>query len=463
MSVVLLAGFFVLPTSCKDENYYTVEVVQPETPQEVPDSTIYRSPIQNIRNLDYFIGMDDLNPAYILQAEGIKKMYSSIPFIEKNVTDCLLMTIEIPENPMKVTIVAQDSEISNPFTCSITFTEEDVKKSGTIADYFLPMNWDYRALASWNKSRKVNLLWDIYADGQWVDTYVYSPICRSIHDVAFGLSWFCDDSSEVMNEMEGYPVWLDKEGETEIVYVSFNSLAAGYIDEYSPLIDRMKKEVISDGYLSQLFGGISVDDAGYIQAVEAFAYLMQKYNVEYTFRNSNDLQYVRTIDEVFGLSQGFCVELSCAFASWCINLGLNVYFINIPGHVYPAVKLPSGSLYSWDPNQLCYLDYPDLKQPGEEAFKKALENFHTIQEISATYFEEDMKNIEAGASFYVLEDMNAVRFYVPSFNISDSYWQTTTRSVIGRQPQRIADPVFLKMLRQGVKPQVVPFVDIPRH
>lgn len=451
MSMVVFC-LFILLVSCKDENYYTVEVVQPDTPTETPDSINYQSPVQNIRNLNYFFGMDALWPSYILQVEGLRKMYSSSPFVDMSATDQMFLILQTPEQAMKLTIVAKDSEISNPYTFSVTITEEDVEEGGFLY-YYMPMYWDYRALASWDKTRRVNLLWDIYVNDKLVDTYIYSPICRSIRNSSTIVTLTYDSSESerlkesIINELNGYNAWLVDEGEKVNLLLSFADMLAGYIDEDSPMIERMKQEVLSDGYLKQLYATGTVDDEHTIEIIEAFAYLMQKYNMKYGYHFSDNMLSIRSTDEIFNLRQGYSTELSCAFASWCASLKLEVYLFITPSLVYPVVKLPSGIMYPWNPELLFNEDYPELEQPGEEAFNKVHENFLASQKASEESYRMDKLHLEADEPRYRMVDVLNAKKYMPSLNLSGNYSQPVTRSAITSQLQRIIDPVVLKKLK----------------
>lgn len=457
---LVLTAFILLATSCKDDNYYTVEVVQPETPAETPQDTIeYENPILGIRNLNYYLGTTDLNPAYILQTKGLVQLYQDSPFVQNRVTNDLLLTVRVPEHPVKYILKVMETDITNPDYCILDFSKLKGNAGDTL-NLYMPVNWNYQALASWEKSRRLNLSWEVYANDRFVDTYVYDVVCRSVHDFSYWIQWR-DNSGDsdkwydqLMGEMGSYAAWrMREEGDNSLI-VSNTYMLAGFIDEHSPLIDRMKQEVIEDGYVDNIYGpdGYTTDE-DCIASIDAFAYLMQKHHVKYAQRNSNDRPYIRGIDEVLGLGQGYYTELACAFASWCINIGIPVDFISMPGHVYPVAILPSGKDFPWDTIGLRHYDYPDLSKPSKEAFAQAHENFVKVQEISAEYYIEDMAAIKANEMMFQRTNLYAARFYMPSFNFSDKYWSNAlSRSVEGRELQPVTDSLLLKMLNMYQEP-----------
>lgn len=186
------------------------------------------------------------------------------------------------------------------------------------------MAWKRQVLCHWRTDRSVDLRWDISFDDRPVETYKRTFTCRSVNAVIYGFCFIKQDYPEEYAcfkqfDYGDFPHTVS--GDT--LGVDLSDLIAGYIDENSPLIDRMKRELIEDGYTNFIWGGFAYEDEQMVDAVKYFNYLMQKYGVTYGSRNGNVMQYTRSIDEVFANRNGYCVELTAAFASWSINLGIN--------------------------------------------------------------------------------------------------------------------------------------------
>ncbi|HBX45350.1 hypothetical protein [Limibacterium fermenti] len=434
-----LAGCLLMPAaSCTKENTYITPVSEDYSSEDW---------IEEVSSRNYFYAVTpftgDLCPSFILQADGLKKLYADSRFVQDFTTADLLMKIRNPGAGVKMTVSMQPGEINGAYNYTAAVPEE-LKDSAFIYVY-LPVNWNYRALSQWQASRLVNLLWNISFDGQPVETYQQAFICRTVHDVAFDCSLneledeaFFQLIQAYMKDMGSFPAWFTEKN--EFSYTA-NALAAGYIDEHSPLVDRLKQEVIADGYVSNLISIASKTDEPYIESIKAFSYLMQKYGLRYTIHFSHDLQYIRTIDDVFACRQGYCAELSCAFASWCLNQAIRVKLFFIPGHVYPFIELPSGALYPWDPTQMCHTEeYPDFTQSRDELFAETDRNFEQVEKVSMERFQSHYAALQAGEPGYSVLDVAAVRKYLPSFNIHEGYRNSQTRAAQDRPIRFVAAP-----------------------
>lgn len=427
----ILFVLFLL-TSCKEENYYTVEPVNPVEPTVKWEGNWLR----DVKSLGYFGEVynfvDNLMPSFLLHVNGMKMMHPNSEFVQRYFSDDLQLTLRNPGPGVKISVTLRDSEITGSFTHSFTVTE-DLANRETL-DFYYPVLWNYSTLAAWEKEQTVNLVFDVAFDGQFVESYVKKMNCYSVRDYIYGVSLAFDNAEKhemykpLMSLMDDYFALMDDES----LFLSTYELLTGYIDDTTPIIETLKKEAIDDGFLKMFY---TYSDETVIEAIGAFAYLMQKHNIQNSPRGDSDFGYMCTFDEVFSLEHGCYDALSCAFASWCVSLGIDVslLFMNY-SDILPIINLPSGTQYPWDPSILCFYgtEYPDLSVPSEEGFAQAVEFFEKTHKTSV----DKLNYAEAGGIKPCLMNVRDTKRYIPTFNIQ-RYTGIGTRSMENKQMRLI--------------------------
>jgi len=87
----------------------------------------------------------------------------------------------------------------------------------------------------------------------------------------------------------------------------------------------------------------------------------------------SQIQHVKYPRDVLRNKSGTCIDLAIAYAAVLQSAGLETLLVNIPGHCFPAVKLPGGSVVAVEATM--------LKGPGSAAeFQEALKT--GIKELS---------------------------------------------------------------------------------
>lgn len=427
----------VAVAACGDDvtnNYYQ----EPESPE--PENPTLHEPgewIQAVASPCFYGvgGASVLYPSWLLQAEGVRMYYAEgSPFVKEYVRGGLVMSLKNPGAGVRVTVQAAASDISRAFSTDYVVKEEEGDAEELMLD--LPVDWNEEALLNWHTDRLVKMNWTLLLDGQEVEKYVSTFNCRSLHCIASGITLSKSEEAELVEEFKKYEFgdYVVKENDESLDIYNLPFLM-GYIDENSPLIEKMKREVIDDGLEGGLYswGGSGDYDLVHSSSIP-FTYLMMKNRIAYTLRHASNIQYVRTIDEVFEDKQGYCMELALAFASWCMNMGVTCTVECLPGHMTNRIQL-SDRLYPVDMTLVasCWNSFANSEDTGIQELVNVWKPDGTIDLdlykacyglfegnwdwYNQTYEEERL----AGNIDYATLYPDELRPYLPSFNVSQGY------------------------------------------
>lgn len=441
MIALRLMGLAVMVSvaACGDDvtnNYYQ----EPESPE--PENPTLHEPgewILGVASPCFYGFIEEPNvlyPVWLLQADGVRMHYAEeSSFVNEYVRSGLAVSIKNPGAGVRVTVQAAASDISRAFSKDYVVKEEEGSEETLEIEF--PMDWNEEALLNWHTDRVVRINWTLLLDGQEVEQYASTFNCKSLHCYASAISLSKSEYPELVEEIKKYEFgdYIVKENDEEIAIYNLPFLM-GYIDENSPLIEKMKREVIDDGLedmLASWGGGGSDKDLLHSSSIP-FAYLMMKNRIAYTIRNASYLQYVRTIDAIFENKQGYCMELALAFASWCMNLGVTCTLEAVPGHMVNRIKL-NDQMYPVDMTMVasCWSSFASATNPDIQNLVNAwkpdgtidIPLFQTCYELfdgnwrlnNEGYEEERLAGNVDFATLYPDE----LRAYLPSFNVSQGY------------------------------------------
>lgn len=426
-------------TACGEDvtnNYYQ----QPETPQpEVPEEEEEEEPvpeyqlgewIQDIYSLGYYGLYYDtaysLYPGWILQANGVKRAFINSPFVQEFISDDLVLVIKNPGEGVRITINAEDSDINQASSMNYVVKAEDTDEMLTLS---LPVKWNEEALLNWHTDRMVKMNWTVQLDGQEVQRYSQTFNCRSLRCFTISTPISKPENQDFIAYIKelGFGDYTVNEND-DILYLMNMPFLMGYIDEHSPLIEKMKREVIDDGLVNSLSSIGGGDPQFLIECSSyAFSYLMMKHQIRYTVHNASNHQYIRSIDEIFANQQGYCMEFAIAFASWCMNQGVTCSLESVPGHMVNRIAVGE-SLYPVDMTILSSSNI-DLSDYSTPLSPENIEDFQSIYNKWAALSAQNEEEIyipgrDAGETSYATLIPDGLRTYLPSFNISQNYIQS---------------------------------------
>lgn len=453
MIALRLMGLAVMVAvaACGDDvtnNYYQQpetsqpEDSQPEEPEEEP--SVEHEPgewIKGVASPCYYGLIKEpyvLYPGWLLQADGVRMYYQNSPFVQDNVKSGLVMGIKNPGAGVRVTVQAAASDISRALSRDYVVKEEEGSEETLTIEF--PMDWNEEALLNWHTDRMVKIQWTVSLDGQEVEKYTSTFNCRSLRCFGSSLTFTESESPELVEGIRNceFGDYIVREND-EVVTIYNTPFLMGYIDENSPLIEKLKREVIDDGLFPSLpsWGGSEGDDDLVTSSSVPFTYLMMKHKIAYTIHHASNLQYVRTIDEIFANQQGYCMELALAFASFCMNQGIDCTLESVPGHMVNRIAL-SGGLYPVDMTLVasCWALFPESDDPEIQNFINIwkgdgtmdLKLFPRCYELFENNWARANKGYEdarlADDVRYATLYPNDLRPYLPSFNVSQGYAQS---------------------------------------
>lgn len=448
MIALRLMGLAVMVAvaACGDDvtnNYYQQpETSQPEDSQPEEEPSAEYEPgewVQGVMSPCYYgFGGDPyvLYPGWLLQADGVRMCFQDSPFVQEYVQSGLVMYLKDPGVGVRVTVQAAASDISRAFSVDHVVKEGESEDGELLIE--VPVDWNEEVLLNWHTDRMVKIQWTVLLDGQEVEKYISTFNCRSLRCYS-GITSVSKSKAPEMVEMIkqncgsfGQLLREDEEG----LYIHNMPFLMGYIDEHSPAIEKLKHEVIDDGLFPLLpsWGGSNGDQDLIISSSVPFAYLMLKHKIAYTIHHASNLQYIRTIDEIFANQQGYCMELALAFASFCMNQGIDCTLESVPGHMVNRIAL-SGGLYPVDMTLVasCWALFPESDDPEIQNFINIwkgdgtmdLKLFPRCYELFENNWARANKGYEdarlADDVRYATLYPNDLRPYLPSFNVSQGY------------------------------------------
>jgi hypothetical protein len=129
----------------------------------------------------------------------------------------------------------------------------------------------------------------------------------------------------------------------------------------------------------------SADDALlYMRALHAF----MRANLSYTTPPGEILdgkmsQHVKYGRDVLEHKAGTCIDLAILFASVCEAAGLEPILVGIPGHVFPAVKLPGGAMVGVETTRIGANDtFEDALMSGKKKLDSLRPGQFTLADVS---------------------------------------------------------------------------------
>lgn len=181
--------------------------------------------------------------------------------------------------------------------------------------------WDYEALRSNEQAEPISVVAQVSIDGESLGQKVRTFSVRSVNECLLGYNkQFADGSSR---------------------FVSTRMLYAAYVNEESPLIDKVLRDALNTRIVRRFQGYQARTAQGIEKQVYAIWYALQKMDfryssVSYSSLSSNVVysQRVRTFEDALNSRQINCVDGSVLFASLLRAINITPILVQIPGHMF---------------------------------------------------------------------------------------------------------------------------------
>ena len=455
---ILLAFALLLTAACGDDvtnNYYTQETETPDSPQESPlEQGDWLADARSLCNYGLLSGEEHLlYPSWLLQAEGVKHAYSDSEFARTFITDGIALRLRNPGAGNRITLRMSESPLCHASEKTLAVPD------GTTDEYLTleyPVNWNFPALLGWKEAGMVNLEWTLLLDGVEADRFVQTFQCLGLYQLceAIVCSYETDpDEVEAIRQTDigSYPV---KEGD-QYLYLYNLPFMMGYITDNSPLLDRLKKEVIEDGYLPFLYGSNCTTTTDLVDCTaRAFNYLTMKYRIDFS-PMSYPPASIRPIDEVFSHRLASEGDIVLTFAAWCQSQGVPCFVEQLPvGKIVHVENRIEGNTFPMVPVwtvQTMY-QFPDFTQlPQEALFQSADDWFEYVDGGSRREEEEMHRQGRIDTPWLYCDiDVAALRPFLPAFGTGANHGATRATTSPEREMRLIGDslPIFAPQLER---------------
>jgi hypothetical protein len=211
-------------------------------------------------------------------------------------------------------------EISSPDYIQVSRFVGILPKAGETYGVWPVLKYDYGKLLSLHQTVPETLTVKVVLDGKPEGEESLRMQIRPINEVLFGFE--------------------DEDGFTDMSWTF-----AAFVNENHPFIDEILREALNLGIVSS-FAGYQKDPKGVRDEIKAIWQALKKRGFNYsnitTTSSGEDnvyTQHVRLMGEALKTAQANCVDGSVLLASILRKLGLRVYLVGVPGHMFLAVDL----------------------------------------------------------------------------------------------------------------------------
>ncbi len=177
--------------------------------------------------------------------------------------------------------------------------------------------YDYDALVRVHQPRPINVRIEVSVNGESLGEQMQTATLHSINDCLFAI----DDTD-------------------------YSYLFASYVNEDHPWVDRILRDALETGIVDAFDGYQSGDRDEVLKQIYAIWDVMQRRGMKYSSitatsarSESTMSQHVRLFDHAIRAKQANCVDGSVLLAAVLRKIGLDVYLVVLPAHMYLAVSL----------------------------------------------------------------------------------------------------------------------------
>jgi hypothetical protein len=262
----------------------------------------------------------------------------------------------------------------------------------------------YDALAKVRQQQPLNVSIETWVNGESLGQKTETVDVHSINDCLFGV--------------------VNDEGESELD-AGWNF--AAYVNENHPWVDEILHDALETGIVDSFDGYQSDNPEQVLLQIFAVWQVMQQRGMKYssittTATESENVlsQHVRLFDEAVKWRQANCVDGSVLLAGVLRKIGLEVFLVCVPGHMYLAVNLAEGNDDSMVGIETTMMGAGDLEDVEVGAFSeetrekfREVDSFNTFEAALLTGtadLEEHEEDFEDEENLdYQLVDISAAR------------------------------------------------------
>ncbi|MCM0384411.1 hypothetical protein J8K87_09390 [Bacteroides fragilis] len=400
--------------ACEKNNYYTTEVEEGDN-EDVPIQELN----VEARSQSWLgqMGDDYISTVFAYLAPSISKYYEmGDPFRD------MTLVFDNPSVGQEINVTMKASAINEERTVTMLTTEDDR------IEIDFPIKWKYDVFSSIKSTIPITMEWEFNLRGKTICRYSKQFKVTSFREDIYYFPLKKDNPADKNNiailrnlDWGNFPIKEDD----EIYNLSFNPFFFGYISPNNPMVNKLKQEAINDiPKISYGFAGSQLGNDYVKEQLAAFYWLMNKYGIIYSLGGT----HLPTFAEVFNNGQGHCSTLTCAMATLCLSIGLDIALVAVPGHMYLLVLNQEGNpLFPMDCTMIWKID---KTLPFEEQIELSRSDFEYMLQVSAQEYEQDSALLEAGKAAYIVYPMTFVDYIcsgIPSLDMP--YVSGSTRAI----------------------------------
>ena len=192
-------------------------------------------------------------------------------------------------------------------------------------DIFPKLNYKYDVLLAWRQPMPLNIVMEVFVDGQSLGTRSQTVTVRSINDCPFA-------------------VLADEDSDDDDLDLSW--MFAAYVNENHPWVDTLTREALDSKIVDAFSGYQEESGEEVLRQVYAIWHTLQKRGVRYSDISQSSAesevvlsQHVRLFDETINAHQANCVDGTVMFAAVLRKIGIEPYLVVIPEHMFLAFDL----------------------------------------------------------------------------------------------------------------------------
>ena len=251
------------------------------------------------------------------------------------------ISITAPVAHTKVKVTSLENGVMNQ-----SYWSGELEKAGT--EYYVapPVNYKFDQLRKARQQVPLNVTFAVEANGKSAGEQTETITLRTINDCPFGVLESEETIDEDKNgEMDAEESSDEADSEANRNYTDMGWMFAAYVNENSPIVEKVLKEALATGIVDS-FAGYQKDADGVLLELFAIWTALQNRGIKYsnitTTAGSSETvysQHVRFVDESIVNKQANCVDGSVLFSSILRKLGLRAFLVLEPGHMYMGTYL----------------------------------------------------------------------------------------------------------------------------
>lgn len=260
---------------------------------------------------------DEIYPSWLLSTAGIKYDAANGEDELGESWGSVGIRICAPKDNCKVDLTISSANILRP-----TKYQAVLKKAGNFY-YITPrLDFDYNTLARVIQPFPENIKVSVSIDGKPAVEKLETVNVRAVNDCIFSFT--------------------DEDGNSTEVSWTF----AAYVNENHPAIHRIMSEAKDKDENPMTFSAYQGGKKDVLAEIESIWDVLAGMGLRYSSITTSSLaekavqgQFVRRVGEALAVKQANCVDGSVLMASILRRMGINVYLIVLPTHMFIAVKL----------------------------------------------------------------------------------------------------------------------------